>query len=65
MAKLKTNKTVAKRFRVTKSGKVMKRYCGQDHFNARNPGKITRKKKRDTQMSKAFSKTIKVLTNQL
>lgn len=65
MPKQKTRKSVAKRFRVTKTGSVLKKYCGQDHFNARNPGKITRKKRNDVVLSKSFHKTVKVLTNQL
>ena len=65
MGKLKTNKTVAKRFKITKSKKVLKRYGGQDHFNARNSGKITRKKRRDNELSKSFHKTVKILTNTL
>jgi ribosomal protein L35 len=63
--KLKTKKTVAKRFKFTKSGKVIKRYCGQDHFNARDTGKITRKKRRSSEMDKTLVKTIKILSNQL
>lgn len=58
--KLKTNKTISKRIRVTKTGKLMKRHGGQDHFNTRNPGKITRKKRRDQEVAKAYSKTIKM-----
>lgn len=65
MGKLKTHKTVTKRFRITKTKKIMKRHGGQDHFNARNTGKITRKKRRDTQLSKSFHKTVKILTNTL
>ena len=41
------------------------RHAGQDHFNARNPGKITRKKRRDKELSKSFHKTVKILTNTL
>lgn len=65
MPKQKTRKAVSKRFRVTPTGAVMKKYCGQDHFNARNPGKITRKKRKDVSLSKSFQKTVKMLTNQL
>lgn len=64
MPKIKTHKAIAKRFKVNKKGKVLKRYCGQDHFNTRDKGKITRKKRRDTEMSKSYSKTIKQLTAQ-
>jgi ribosomal protein L35 len=59
--KLKTHKTVAKRFQITKNKKILKRYGGQDHFNARDPGKITRKKRRDIQISKAYHKAINSL----
>lgn len=65
MGKLKTHKTVSKRFKITKSKKILKRYGGQDHFNARNSGKITRKKRRDNELSKSFHKTVKILTNTL
>ncbi|MBI4268652.1 50S ribosomal protein L35 [Candidatus Uhrbacteria bacterium] len=65
MAKLKTHKTVSKRFKITKTKKILKRYGGQDHFNARNPGKITRKKRRDGELSKSFHKTVRILTNTL
>lgn len=65
MGKLKTHKTVSKRFKITKSKKILKRYGGQNHFNARNSGKITRKKRKDNELSKAFHKTVKILTNTL
>ncbi|MBI4599133.1 50S ribosomal protein L35 [Candidatus Uhrbacteria bacterium] len=61
MAKCKTHKALAKRVRITKNGKVMKRYCGQNHFNTRDPGKITRKKRRDVELSGAHAKAIKTL----
>lgn len=51
MGKLKTHKATAKRFTITKSGKIMKRTGGQDHFNAREPGKVTRNKRRDVEVS--------------
>lgn len=65
MPKIKTRKTVAKRFRVTRNAKVVKRYCGQDHFNSRDSGKITRKKRRTRNLSKSFVKTVRTLTNTL
>ena len=61
MSKLKTHKTVAKRFRVTKGGKLMKRHGGQDHFNSRDAGKITRKKRRDQTAPKVYVKSLKGL----
>ena len=65
MGKLKTHKTVSKRIKITKSKKILKRYGGQDHFNARNSGKITRKKRRDVTLSKTLQKTVREATNQL
>ncbi|HBR80200.1 TPA: 50S ribosomal protein L35 [Candidatus Uhrbacteria bacterium] len=59
--KCKTHKALAKRVRVTKTGKVMKRCCGQDHFNTRDPGKITRKKRRDTELSRSHVKAFRTL----
>lgn len=50
--KVKTHKATAKRFRVTAKGKFMKRTAGQDHFNSREPGKVTRAKRRDTEIAK-------------
>ena len=59
--KLKTHKTVSKRLRVTKTGKLMKRHGGQDHFNSRDAGKITRKKRRDQAVSDSYTKNLKQL----
>ncbi len=64
MAKMKTRKSIAKRFHITKNKKVIKRYCGQDHFNARDNSKITRKKRRDTILSKSLQKTVITAINQ-
>jgi len=61
MPKLKTQKSVSKRFKITKTKKVMKRKAGQDHFNSRESGKTTRNKRRDIEMSKTFEKNIKEL----
>lgn len=61
---MKTNKAIAKRFKVTKKGKVLKRTAGQDHFNSREPGKVTRMKRRDRQLSESFTKTVKKLLQQ-
>ena len=42
---MKTNKALAKRVRITKTGKMIKRKAGQDHFNSRESGKVTRNKR--------------------
>ncbi|MDO8668929.1 MAG: 50S ribosomal protein L35 [Candidatus Buchananbacteria bacterium] len=59
MPKMKTRQAVAKRFKITKNGKVIKRTGGQDHFNARETGRVKRNKRRDTQIAKADQKNIK------
>lgn len=61
MAKLKTHKSVRKRFKITKNKKLLKKICGQDHFNSREPGKVTRNKRRLKQISSAFKKNIQTL----
>ena len=58
---LKTHKATANRIRVTKKGKLMKKTCGQDHFNARETGKVTRNKRGVKQMSQSNKKAIKQL----
>jgi ribosomal protein L35 len=35
---MKTNKSYTKRIRVTRTGKLMARKAGQDHFNAKASG---------------------------
>lgn len=59
--KLKTNKALKKRVKVTKKKKILIRTGGQDHFNSRESGKVTRNKKRDKKISDANVKTVKKL----
>ncbi len=61
---MKTHNALSKRFKVTKKGKVLKRTAGQDHFNSRESGKVTRNKRRDRKMSDSYTKVIKQLTKQ-
>lgn len=57
--KQKTSKTVAKRVKITKTGKLLKRKGGQDHFNARESGKVTRNKRRDIAVSESYVRNLK------
>lgn len=57
--KIKTRQAIAKRFRITKNGKVIKRTCGQDHFNARDTGQDKRSKRRDQTIAKVDQKNIR------
>jgi ribosomal protein L35 len=59
MPKLKTKKAVSKRIKITKGKKITIRTGGQDHFNAKERGKVTRAKKRDKNLSKSNEKNIK------
>jgi len=61
MPKLKTHKATSKRFKISKSDKVIKRKAGQDHFNSRESGNTVRNKRRDVKMTEADHKNIKVL----
>ena len=56
--KQKTHKALAKRFKLTKRGKVLKRKAGQDHFNARESGRTTRNKRRDVQVGDNMHKAV-------
>lgn len=60
MPKMKTHKATAKRFRVTKNGKIIKRTAGQNHFNSRENGKVGRNKKSDMVMSATLNRVIQV-----
>lgn len=40
---------------------MLHRHVGQNHFNARNPGKITRRKHHLNHLSKANQKIVRIL----
>jgi len=56
---MKTHKAISKRFKITRTGKVLKRVAGQDHFNSREPGKVTRNKRRDMQLTGRVARNVK------
>jgi len=58
---LKTHKAIAKRVRLTKTGKLLKRKGGQDHFNSRESGKVTRNKRSDLAVYSTFARSMKNL----
>ncbi|MEK7623486.1 MAG: 50S ribosomal protein L35 [Patescibacteria group bacterium] len=61
MPKLKTHKGILKRFKIKRSKKgvkVIKRTNGQDHFNARETGKVKRNKRSDATMTNTVQQTI-------
>lgn len=60
MPKLKTHKATAKRFKKTKTGKIIKRTSGQNHFNSKESGKIGRNKKSDLVMSPTLKRIMQI-----
>lgn len=53
MPKLKTNKSVVKKVRLTKKRKVMRRQTGQNHYNSKDNGQEGRVKRNDVRLFKA------------
>jgi large subunit ribosomal protein L35 len=62
MPKLKTHKATTKRFYYTGQGKLMRKKAGQDHFNARESGVVTKRKRRHVSADSTTVRTIKMLT---
>ena len=62
MPKLKTHKATKKRIRYTGTKKILRRSTGQDHFNSRETGTVTKRKRRDVAVHKAEHRIIKKLT---
>ncbi|HUX80761.1 MAG TPA: 50S ribosomal protein L35 [Candidatus Paceibacterota bacterium] len=48
---MKTNKSYTKRIRVTRTGKLMARKVGQNHFNAKQSGSKRNSKRRAVSLS--------------
>jgi ribosomal protein L35 len=61
MPKIKTHKATVKRFIITRTGKILKRKNGQDHFNSRESGVTTRSKRRDIGIAKTEHNIIRHL----
>ncbi len=62
MPKIKTHQATVKRFKKTATKKLLQRKGGQDHFNSRDTGNATRKKRLDIKTTKTLAKTIHMLT---
>jgi large subunit ribosomal protein L35 len=60
---MKTRKSVKKRFKITKKGKVMRRIGGQDHARAKKTGDQIRHKRKWVEVSKPLAKRVKKLIN--
>lgn len=55
---LKTNKSISKRFKVTRNKKVLFRPMHQDHFNAKDTGNQTRRKRKEKILKGAIRRKI-------
>lgn len=58
MPKLKTKKSVIKKFKITKNRKVMRRKTGQNHYNSKETGAEGRRKKKDVRLFKADEQNV-------
>ena len=58
---MKTRKSIKKRFKITRTGKVLRRLSGQDHFLAKKSGKRIRKGRKWVSVAKPEAKKIKKL----
>ena len=58
---MKTKKSITKRFKITKTGKILRRPTGLDHYRAKKPGKKIRQSKKWVEVSKGEVKKIKKL----
>ena len=55
---MKTKKSVVKKFKVTKNGKVLRRSTGQNHYNSKESGNVTRSKKKDQRLFRGDEKNV-------
>jgi large subunit ribosomal protein L35 len=56
---MKTRKSITKRFKITKTGKVLHKSPGQDHFRAKKSGKKVRQTRKWIALDKTAAKQIK------
>jgi len=59
---MKPNKSILKRIRVTKRGKLIRRKSGQNHFNAKESRQSQRRKRQLLQLG---GKTAKLFRNRI
>jgi len=56
---MKTRKSILKRFKFTKRGKILRRVCGQDHYRAKKSSKKKRQARKWVPLSKTEVRIIK------
>lgn len=65
MPKCKTNKSLKKRFKLTGSGKLLRRQQGRSHILTKKSSKRKRKLEGPVQVAKSFVKKFKRIMNGL
>lgn len=55
----KTKKALIKRFKITKTGKILRRLSGQNHYRAKKSGEAKRKGRKWVEVAKSETKRIK------
>lgn len=55
----KTKKALTKRFKITKTGKILRRLSGQNHYRSKKTGQAKRKGRKWIEVSKSETKKIK------
>lgn len=58
MPKIKTRKSIVKRFKITKTGKVLRRATGQDHFRSKKSSKQKQQKRKWVVMPPSEAKRV-------
>lgn len=56
---MKTRKSIKKRFKITKKGKVLRRATGQDHYRSKKSGKKKRQARKMVKVSSSLAKKVK------
>lgn len=59
MSKQRTIKSISKRFKVTKTGKVIKAKDSRNHFNAKSSGATKRGRRTDLTLAETDAKVIR------
>lgn len=55
----KTKKALIKRFKITRTGKILRRSAGQNHYRSKKTGEWKRKNRKFVALSKQEAKAIK------
>jgi len=58
---MKTRKSILKRFKITKTGKILRRTTGLNHYRSKKSGEEKRNSRKWVQVSKSEIKKIKKL----